>query len=46
LLEAEVDLEREVHAEPTPAPQLVPGVRIDGLPVAPAQATWCVLVAR
>jgi SAM-dependent methyltransferase len=43
---AEVDLEREVHADPTPASQLVPGVPIDGLPVAPAQATWCVLVAR
>lgn len=43
---AQVDVEREVHAEPTPASQLVPGVCIDGLPVAPAQATWCVLVGR
>jgi len=43
---AAVDLEREVHAEPTPVSELVPGVGIDGLPVVPASVTWCVIVAR
>jgi ubiquinone/menaquinone biosynthesis C-methylase UbiE len=42
----EVELEREVPVEPTPASELIPGVRIDALPVAPTRATWCVLVAR
>jgi ubiquinone/menaquinone biosynthesis C-methylase UbiE len=42
---AKVDLEREVQAEPTPESELMPGIRIDGLPVTPAQAFWCVLVA-
>jgi len=43
---AAVDLEREVHAEPTPASELVPGVVIDGLPAMPASVTWSVIVAR
>jgi SAM-dependent methyltransferase len=43
---ASIDLEREVNAEPTPTSELVPGVNIDGLPVAAARVTWCVIVAR
>jgi SAM-dependent methyltransferase len=43
---ATVELERDVRADPTPVSELVPGVGIDGLPVAPASVTWCVLVAR
>ncbi|MFL5938643.1 MAG: class I SAM-dependent methyltransferase [Gaiellaceae bacterium] len=43
---AVVDLAREVHAEPTPVSELVPGVGIDVLPAVPASVTWCVIVAR
>jgi ubiquinone/menaquinone biosynthesis C-methylase UbiE len=39
----EIEAEREVAATPTPASELIPGVRIDALPVAETRATWCVL---
>ena len=42
----ELELERDVRADPTPVSELVPGVSIDGLPVVPASVTWCALVAR
>jgi hypothetical protein len=45
-LTASVDLECEVHAQPTPVSALVPGVAIDGLPAVPALVTWCVIAAR
>jgi len=40
-----VEYEREVPASPTPESALIPGVRIDGLPVAETRAAWCVLRA-
>ena len=40
-----VEAEREVRAGPTPESALVPGVRIDGIPVVETTATWCVLRA-
>ena len=40
-----VEEEREVEAVPTPESALIPGVRIDGLPVRATRATWCVLRA-
>ena len=43
--EVGVEIEQPVHARPTPESELVAGVRIDGLPVAPTTATWCVLRA-
>lgn len=39
----EIEAEREVDAAPTPASELIPGVRIDALPVTETRATWCVL---
>jgi ubiquinone/menaquinone biosynthesis C-methylase UbiE len=44
--ELEIESERAVHVEPTPDSVLIPGVRIDGIPVAATTATWCVLKAR
>ena len=41
----EFEAEREVNATPTPASELIPGVRIDALPVTETRATWCVLRA-
>lgn len=41
----EIEAEREVGAAPPPASELIPGVRIDALPVAETRATWCVLRA-
>jgi ubiquinone/menaquinone biosynthesis C-methylase UbiE len=41
----EIEFEREVGAVPTPASELVPGVRIDALPVTETRGTWCVLRA-
>jgi Methyltransferase domain len=43
---ATVEAEREVGAEPTPESRLVPGIRIDALPVAETSVAWCVLRAR
>jgi hypothetical protein len=40
-----VEAEREVDAVPTPESALIPGVRIDGLPVRETRVTWCVLRA-
>jgi SAM-dependent methyltransferase len=40
-----LEYEREVPASPTPESSLVPGVRIDGLPVRDTRVTWCVLRA-
>ncbi|HEY5693926.1 MAG TPA: class I SAM-dependent methyltransferase [Gaiellaceae bacterium] len=40
-----LEYEREVVASPTPESALIPGVRIDGLPVRETRATWCVLRA-
>jgi SAM-dependent methyltransferase len=40
-----VEEEREVEAVPTPESALIPGVRIDGLPVRETRVTWCVLRA-
>lgn len=42
----EILAEQEVNAEPTPESLLIPGVRIDAIPVAATTATWCVLYAR
>jgi hypothetical protein len=42
---ATTEAERTVRARPTPASALVPGVRIDGIPVVETTATWCVLRA-
>lgn len=43
--EVAIVYEREVHASPTPESALLPGVRIDGLPVRETRANWCVLRA-
>jgi SAM-dependent methyltransferase len=43
--DAAVEAERAVRARPTPESALVPGVRIDGIPVVETTATWCVLRA-
>jgi hypothetical protein len=43
--ELSLEYECEVPASPTPESALVPGVRIDGLPVCDTRATWCVLRA-
>lgn len=40
-----LEYECEVPASPTPESALVPGVRIDGLPVRDTRVTWCVLRA-
>ena len=42
----EVDSEQEIEAEPTPASELIEGVRIDALPAAPTRISYCVLLAR
>ena len=34
------------RALPTPESRLIPGARIDALPVADTELTWCTLVAR
>jgi hypothetical protein len=44
--EVEIEDERGVASEPTPESVLIPGVRIDGIPVAETIATWCMLRAR
>jgi hypothetical protein len=44
--DVEVELAREVHAEPTPESALIPGVRIDGVPLTSTTASWCVVRAR
>jgi hypothetical protein len=41
----EIEAEREVRAAPTPASELILGVRIDALPVVKTRVTWCVLLA-
>ena len=41
----DVEAESAIRMRPTPESKLVPGVHIDGLPVAPTIATWCVLKA-
>jgi ubiquinone/menaquinone biosynthesis C-methylase UbiE len=43
--DAEIEAERAVRAEPTPESALVPGVRIDCIPVVETTAMWCVLRA-
>jgi SAM-dependent methyltransferase len=42
---ATTEAEQPVPARPTPESTLIPGVRIDGIPVAETTATWCVLRA-
>ena len=42
----EIESEHLVEAEPTPDSVLIPGLRIDGIPVAATSATWCVLHAH
>jgi ubiquinone/menaquinone biosynthesis C-methylase UbiE len=42
----EIEAERTVVASPTPDSLLVPGLRVDGIPVAETEATWCVLHGR
>jgi SAM-dependent methyltransferase len=43
--DAAVEAERAVRARPTPESALIPGVRIDGIPVVETNATWCVIRA-
>jgi SAM-dependent methyltransferase len=42
---ATIEAERAVRARPTPESALIPGVRIDGIPVVETNATWCVIRA-
>lgn len=44
--QATLENERMGHAEPTPRGVLIEGAAVDGLPVAPTELEWCVLVAR
>jgi SAM-dependent methyltransferase len=43
--QATTEAEQPVRASPTPESALIPGVRIDGIPVAETTATWCVIRA-
>jgi hypothetical protein len=43
---ATVEAAREVRAGPTPESRLIPGIRIDALPVAETCLAWCVVRAR
>lgn len=43
--EAMTEAEQAVRASPTPESALIPGVRIDAIPVTETTATWCVLRA-
>lgn len=44
--QATLENTRRGHAEPTPRGVLIEDAVVDGLPVAPTELEWCVLVAR